>query len=265
LIDHLDELRRRLLYALAAVCIGTLLAYGLYDLLILPFLKAPLDALAGRIDNPFIVDNPLLRALCRETRNLPENSLALHMIDPLEGVMTKVKASFFGGFILAFPVVLLQAWKFIAIGLTPVERRGIRVFLPAALLLFVAGVAVAHALLLPPVFYFLLVAQAGDIIPQLTVSRYVLVVAYACLAAGLIAQMPLLILLLTRIGLVTPQQLAAKRKYAILFIFIVAAILTPPDVVTQILLALPMMVLYEFSIILARLGSRSTKGGGQDG
>ena len=177
----------------------------------------------------------------------------LHFIDPLEVFMVKLKASLFAGFVLAFPFVSWQTWKFVGCGLTARERSACRVFIPVSLILFSAGLLAASFVMAPIVLYFLVIIVGHSLVPMLTISRYVSLVVICCLVFGLSFQLPLVIYMLTRFGLVNPETLAEKRKYAVLIIFISAAMLTPPDIVTQILIGLPLIVLYEAGIVVSRM------------
>ncbi len=253
LVEHLAELRRRVLFCLAAAILGMLAAYSCYDPWILDLLKGPLDTLAGRTDNPFVLDNPLLRFLKSSSGELESLNLNLHFIGPTEGFMMKVKASLFAGAILTSPFIFYQVWLFVSAGLTKRERKTVRGFLPASFVLFMCGALLAYLIMLPIILYFLVVVGGRGLVPMFTISKYVSLVIICCLALGLIFQMPLIILFLTKLGIVSPKSLTTKRKYAIFLMFVLAAVLTPPDIVTQMMMAVPMIVLYEVSVLLAKL------------
>ena len=252
LTDHLDELRRRAILCLLAVVAGMIAAYSFYNPWILNLLRAPLDCLAGR-ENPFVVDNPLVRLLKASSPESANLSLDLHFIGPMEVFMVKIKSSFFAGAILASPLICYQVWKFISAALKETERKVVGIFAPASLILFACGVAIAYFIMLPVILYFLVVVSGAGLVPTLILSKYTSMVVLCCMAFGVVFEMPLVILFLVRLGIVTPQFLAAKRKYAILAMFVISAILTPPDIVTQVMMALPMIFLYEVSILLARM------------
>ena len=255
LVDHLAELRTRAAVCLIAALAGMLLSYALYDPWIANLLRGPLDALSGRTDNPFAVETPLLRLL-RPSGGAIHPKLDLHFIGPIEVFMTKLKASFFAGLVLMSPLLFHQIWAFVSVGLRPGERRGAFLLAPASLALFLCGVAIAYLLMLPVVLYFLVIVSGRGLVPTLILSKYVSLVVVCCLAFGVIFEMPLVILFLARLGIVSPAMLRRNRKYAVVGTFIVAAVLTPPDVVTQVLMALPMLVLYEASVWLAKLAWR---------
>ena len=256
LVEHLAELRKRLLFCVIAVVIGMGIAWMCYDPWILNLIKGPLDSLGDRGDNPFVLDNPLLRYLRSSAEESEELNLNLHFITPLEVFMVKLKVSLFAGLIIASPFVLWEIWKFVSIGLTKKERRGVMVFPPIALGFFLCGVLIAYFIMLPVILYFLVVVSGRGLVPTLILSKYTSLVVLFCLTFGVAFEMPLVILFLSKLGIVTPKFLKEKRKYAILLIFLSAAILTPPDVVTQVMVAVPMVLLYEVSIWLSRLAWR---------
>lgn len=250
--EHLEELRRRLIFCVVAVLIGAIVGYCSYHSVILDFLRGPLDALRGTGDNPFAAGNPF-PAIFKFASAVPDNlNLDLHYTGPLEGFLVKLKASFFAGIIIAFPIILYQAWRFVSAGLKKNERRLIAVYFPVSLLLFAVGIAFAYFIMLPAALYFLIVVASSGLKPVLVISRYVSLVIVLSLALGVIFEIPLVVLFLSRIGLVTPALMRRNRKYAILLIFISAAVLTPPDIVTQFMLAVPIILLYEVSILVSK-------------
>ena len=258
-IEHLAELRQRLIYSLVATFAGMILAYSVYDPWLLDLIKGPLDALAGRVQNPFVLDTALqnvLGGLCAESERL---HLDLHFVGPMEGFMVKLKASFFVGLVLASPFVFYQVWQFVACGLRDVERKIFRIFMPISLFLFLCGLLIAYFLMMPFVLYFLVIDASVGLIPMLIISKHLSLVVAFCIGFGLIFEMPLVVFFLSRFGLVSPDWLVHNRKYAIFVMFIVAAVLTPPDVVTQVMMGIPMMVLYEISIILSRVAWQKRK------
>ena len=261
LIGHLDELRRRVIYCAVTCLLGTVIAYYLYDPWILNLLRAPIDIIADRPDNPFVWSNPLFRLLASSSAG---TEIDLHFIGATEVFAVKLRVSFFAGMILTSPFILAQVWMFVAAGLTAKECGAIRMFIPASFGLFMIGVLIAYTVMVPIVLYFLVIVIGRGVVPMLIISKYVSLVVMCCLGFGLTFEMPLVILLLTKLGLITPQFLVAKRRYAILLIFIVGAILTPPDVITQMLMALPMIALYEASILISKIAwARRQKGLGK--
>lgn len=252
LTEHLAELRTRLLIALAAVAIGAGAGFALYDVGLLDVIRAPFDTLAGRTDNPFVAAQFVARWLSLTPNPVPNPPINLHFFSPIEVFMVKIKVSLLAGVVLAAPVVFWQLWAFVGAGLQEREKKAARIFLPASLTLFAIGIALAWFLMLPIVLYFLIFVTGEGLVPSVGLSKYASLVAASCLSFGLIFQLPMALFFLTRFGIVTPAFLAKQRPYAILLMFILAALLTPPDIVTQALMALPMIVLYEVGIAVSR-------------
>ncbi len=173
-----------------------------------------------------------------------------------EAFFTYMKVAFFAGAFLSFPVLLAELWRFIAPGLYRRERRAILPFLVATPLLFFAGGAMVYYVVLPLAWPFFLSFQSGADVTALPVQlearigEYLDLVMTLIFAFGLCFQMPVLFALLGRAGIVKAKTLAAGRKYAVVAIFVCAAFLTPPDVISQILLALPMLALFELSLFI---------------
>ena len=263
--EHLRELRARVILSLVAVVLGMIIAYVFCPDVVYPMLRAPLDALQGRAaDNPFVLHTPLLDALAEQQRGRTPggdggsaDSVQLHYLSLVDPLIVRLKVSLVAGFILALPVVVYEVWAFVAAGLYAHERRYVLVFGPASLVLFLVGAALAYFVVLP-VGVVVLINQGHlfDLKPLLMLKEYAPFVMWLMFGFGVIFQMPLVVVFLTRIGVVGPAGLARSRRYAILLIVIVAACLTPPDVFTQIAMAVPMMGLYELSILLSRLVSR---------
>lgn len=225
-LEHLDELRKRLSVSMAAILVGCLIAFTFVDK-IYKFVMDPLNAL------------------------LPKGSLFIYN-EPTEAFVLYVKMALLAGVIMAVPVILLQAWLFIAPGLYAKEKRLAVPFIVLATIGFVGGAAFTHYLLFPWMWIFF-ASFANDKLtfyPRIepVFGLYVKMV----LAMGLVFQMPAIVYSLARIGLVTARFLIKSFKYAILIIFIAAAVITPSgDMLTQTLFALPMIGLYLISIVIA--------------
>jgi sec-independent protein translocase protein TatC len=176
-----------------------------------------------------------------------------------EGFFTQVKVAFFVSICVSFPIILLQIWRFVAPGLYKNEQRAIFPFLLATPVLFAMGALMVYYLVIPLAWDFFLSfemqggqgALAIEVEPR--ISEYLSLVMRLMFAFGVSFELPVLLLLLVKAGLMTADGLASKRKYAILLAFIAAAILTPPDVISQVLLAVPVILLYELSILGALL------------
>ena len=241
--SHLEELRKRIVVSLVVIGIGFILTFS-YSETILRSLKRPLTT-----DLIFSRTYPFLRAVPR-----PGTPIDLIFLAPAEAFWMHMKIAFLTGLMLALPVLLHQIWKFIAPGLLPHEKRYALPFVILATMFFVFGLLFCFFFVLPFALKFLLTYKTENLKPMISVGNYVDFTSKFLLAFGLIFELPLAIAIAARMGLVTPQWLSKKRKYAILINFTIAAILTPtPDIFNQTLMALPMCLLYEVGILAARL------------
>ncbi|THK40146.1 twin-arginine translocase subunit TatC [Ensifer sp. MPMI2T] len=242
LIEHLIELRTRLMWAVGAFFVAFLVCFyfakQLFNFLVLPFKWAV--SWAG----------------------LSHRNVELIYTAPQEFFFTQIKVAMFGALVIAFPVIASQIYKFVAPGLYKNERAAFLPFLIASPILFLIGGALVYFFFTPMVMWFFLAMEQGggegqvaiQLLPK--VSEYLSLIMSLVFAFGLVFQLPVVTTLLARVGFVTAQGLAEKRKYAIVIAFVVAAVLTPPDPVSQIGLALPAILLYEISIYTARLVER---------
>jgi sec-independent protein translocase protein TatC len=230
LIGHLLELRARLLRAVVALL--------LVFFALLPFANRLYSWLA----------KPLLATLPAGA-----HLVAIEVASPF---FTPVKLAFFAALMLTMPFLLYQAWAFVAPGLYRHEKRMARPLLAAAVALFYLGCAFAYFLVLPMVFAFLNRVTPVGVTMMTDISHYLDFVLVMFVAFGTSFEVPVAVVILVLLGLVTPAQLSQARGYVIVGIFVVAAVLTPPDAISQLMLALPMMVLYELGLIAARLVAR---------
>lgn len=178
----------------------------------------------------------------------------LIVISVTEALFTKLKVAVFTGLLLALPVILYQLWTFLLPALKTSEKKYLRYLVPMSFFLFIAGIAFGFKVVFPlGVKVLLTTFVVGSIVPMVTLSNYLSFTIAFLLPFGLIFELPLIILFLSKLGIVSPKYLKEKRKYAILIIFVVAAALTPgPDVISQLLMAAPMYILYEASILVSR-------------
>jgi len=257
LLDHLIELRRRLIVCALALVVGFLFCFAfstqIYILLLEPF-EAGSSLLAAQKaaghHGPFDL---LLVLMHLKAAPAVSGELKLVFTAPLEFFFTKVKLAVFGAIVVTFPVLAWQLYRFVAPGLYRRERRAFLPFLIASPVLFTLGGALVYFVMLPFVLWFSLNQQivgAGHVSVQMLpkVSDYLSLVTTLLLAFGLCFQLPVVLSLLGLAGLVNSRLLRSGRRYAIVGVFVVAAILTPPDPISMISLALPICLLYEVSI-----------------
>jgi sec-independent protein translocase protein TatC len=176
---------------------------------------------------------------------------------PAEAFMATVWLTLLGGFILSLPVTLYHVWAFTTQGLMPHERRFIKIFGPLSFVFFIAGAAFAYYVILPIAFRFLLSFSSEYVVPMITIQKYISFAGSMILAFGCVFEMPLILAFLAKIGIATPEFLRQKRRYAVVIILIVSAFLTPPDVITQLLMAGPVILLYELGIVFAGLSRKA--------
>jgi sec-independent protein translocase protein TatC len=226
LIAHLLELRTRLLRALAGIALVFL----------------PLAIYAQQLYT--VLAQPLLRLM-------PAGSsmIATEVAAPF---LTPFKLAAVVAFVLALPWVLYQVWAFVAPGLYRSEQRLVAPLLLSSTLLFYAGVAFAYFFVLPAVFTFTIAFAPEGVAVMTDITKYLDFVLALFVAFGLVFEVPVALVLMVWSGFVTPATLASKREYVIVGVFVVAAILTPPDVVSQIMMAIPTYLLYEVGIVAAR-------------
>ena len=269
LLDHLAELRTRLIACAWALGLGFLLCFyfskDIYIFLLAPFERAA-DLMAAQKAAGKLGAFDLLKTVfgLKALPHSQADNLHLVFTEPLEFFFTKVKLAGFGAIVLAFPVLAFQLYGFVAPGLYKRERRAFLPFLTAAPVLFLLGAALVYFVMLPFVLWFSLNQQivgGGQIQVQLLpkVSDYLTLVTSLLLAFGLCFQLPVVLSLVAMAGMVTTEMLVTARRYAIVGVFIVAAILTPPDPVSMMSLAIPGVLLYEVSILCVWLIERRRK------
>lgn len=245
LIEHLAELRSRIIWSILAFVVAMVLSYTVWQ----------------------PIYNFLTQPICRELAERGQDC-QLQIIKLQEGFFTAINISFFGGFVLAFPVIGYQLWRFVAPGLYRSEKQAFLPFLLASPIMFFLGASFAYYIILPMAYDFFLGFQQGPVVAtadQVTNERQVAGIAFQgsmqeylgltmkfLLAFGLSFQLPVLLTLMGKAGLASADGLASIRKYAVLGILVLAALVTPPDVISQVVLFVVVYGLYEISIQLVR-------------
>jgi sec-independent protein translocase protein TatC len=233
--SHLEELRSRLMRIFIVLGILFALCYlikeRLFEILTIPLVVA-----------------------------MPESSSMIFTSLP-EAFFTYLKVSFFAAIFLGSPYILYQLWKFVAPGLYESERKNVIPFVIFSTIFFIGGALFAYYIVFPFGFKFFLAFGTELIRPMLSIREYLSFTFKLLLAFGIIFELPIFMFFLARIGLVNSKTLTTKRKYAILLVFIIAALFTPPDVVTQVLMAGPLMLLYEISIWVVKVGEKKASRG----
>jgi sec-independent protein translocase protein TatC len=223
LLTHLLELRQRLIKCVIAIAVGSVIAFIFYEW-IFYILKLPAD------------------------------ELNLVFIEMTEMLGTIMRVCLIAGIIIAMPYLVFQGIMFVSPALTPREKKYVYIILPWIALMFMGGVAFGYFVLIPPATRFLLSFGADIASPEIRVGNYIAVIARLLLAIGIVFEMPVITTFLARLGVLKPHWLSDHRRTAIIVAFILAAIITPTfDPINQCLVAIPLIILYEMSIWLARL------------
>lgn len=234
-LDHLEELRWRIIWSLVAVLVGCVLGF---------FVVTELNVI-GILERP-------IRHMMPDQR--------LMYTSPTTPIIVTFKLAFVVGIVLALPVLAYQAWAFFSPALYEHERRYILPAIAVGFVLFLAGVAMAYFLILPLGLRFLLGFQAETLAPIITIDEYLKFATSIILAFGAIFEMPVLLVVLAFLGIVTPEMLRRFRRYALVIIAVLSAVLTPADPWTMMAMFLPMVILYEISIWLVRIVVRPGRG-----
>lgn len=226
IVEHLSELRKVLIVSAIAILIGGLICFFAWGDLLFDIVTAPLNDL----------------------------DVSLVYISMPEAFITKIKIALVAGVILVSPIVFWQFWSYIVPALHQNEKKIILTLLPASIILFASGILFAYFTVFRFAASFLLLVAGEGLEAMISISRYVSFFLGFLLPFGIIFQMPLVVLFLTRIGLVTSAKLVSYRKYVIVLSFVVGAVLTPtPDIVSQLFMAGSLLVLYEVSVLVSKL------------
>jgi sec-independent protein translocase protein TatC len=234
LTEHLIELRKRLTNSLIALGIGFIACYYFKDWLFT------------------VITKPL-------TQVLPKSSYLIYT-GLTQAFFTYMKIALFASLLLTSPFIFYQIWKFISPALLPKEKKYVLPFVLSSTVLFLSGVLFGYFVVLPPAFEFFVSFNNEYLRAMISFGDYLSFLVTFLLGFGVSFQLPILIFFLAKLGIVTDKLLSKNRKYAILLIFIVAAVLTPsPDALSQILMAIPLMFLYEVSIFVAKFAGKKEK------
>ena len=220
ILRHLEELRTRIIRSLIAIAVGSAIAY-------------------------FYIED-IMRYLTLPTGRL-------YYLQPAEAFFTYIKIAIFAGFLLALPVVFYQAWKFILPALTVRERTVIGILVPSSVLLFVAGLAFSFFLVLPAALQFFVGFSTENLQPMFTLHQYFDFVLAFILPFGAVFELPLLVIVFAKLGFISSKFLQSKQRIVIFLAFVVGAVISPtPDIFTQSMIAIPLILLYELSYLVVR-------------
>jgi sec-independent protein translocase protein TatC len=247
-LQHLEELRWHIIRSILAIVFFMIIAFIFKNILFNTIILGP--------KSPDFITNRLLcelgeylktAALCINTK--PLNLISIKMSGQ---ITTHITAAMVAGLILAFPVILWEFWQFFKPALKPSEARYAKGAVFAASGLFFIGVLFGYFMLAPLSIHFLSSYEIDpSVVNQINVRSYIGTLTSICLATGLVFELPIVAFFLTKIGIITPTFMRKYRKHAIVIIFIIAAIITPPDVFSQTLVAIPLLILYEVSILIS--------------
>ncbi len=224
--DHLEELRSRIIKSILIV-IGLFFINWVFKARILDIVKKP-------------------HSITMKNLGL---SQSLQVLSYQEGFYAYIKLCLIASVFMAYPIILFQVWRFVEAGLFKKERRYVKTFAPISYIAFVTGVLFGYYFLIPYGLQFLIKILGGGVQPMITMSQYISLVMMLTLALGFVFQLPLVMLFISKIGILKAEDFIKWRMYAILIIFILAAVITPPDPFTQVMTALPMIILYEVGIL----------------
>ncbi len=250
-LDHLEELRWLLVRSSTAIVILAIAVYFVSDFIFDDIIFGPTK-----------VDFVTYRFFCdashylgfAETICIEELPFTIQNTSMEGQVNVFVWTCITAGFILGFPYLLWEVWKFISPALYESERKYAKVFVITASLLFFIGVLFGYYVIVPMSVNFVATFSVSDVVKnEFNLESYISMIKTSVIAGGLFFELPIIIYLLTKIGLVTPTFLQNTRKYAVVIVLIIAAIVTPPDVVSQITVAVPMLLIYEISILISKL------------
>ncbi len=256
-LDHLEELRWHLIRATLGVLIIATLAFIFSRSIFKLIIFAPLE-----------MSFPTYKMLCKAGQFIGVDSSfcaeSLPMIIQNRTMAGQFSADIWtaitAGFVISFPYVIYEFWKFISPGLHETERKYSRGFIIVSSILFFIGVLFGYYVVCPLSINFLANYNISEVVDnQIDISSYIALVRSTALASGIIFELPIIIYFLTKIGLVTPQFLKKYRKYALVIVLIMSAIITPPDIASQVIVAIPVLILYQVSILISKIVIKNKK------
>lgn len=220
LVEHLTELRYRLLVSVGAVLLFSIVGF-IYAEETINFLARPVGDLV--------------------------------FLSPAEAFFTHLKVAVLSGFMLALPFLLFQFWRFLLPALKQHEKKFLIILIPSSLILFLLGFSFCLYVVLPIGIRFFMGFATEGLLPMISLNSYISFLTRLIIPFGLVFEMPLIMGLLVRLRIITPEQIIRARKFIIVIIFVIGALLTPPDIISQILMALPLLLLFEGSLIISRI------------
>jgi sec-independent protein translocase protein TatC len=240
LMEHLTELRDRIIKVVLALVVGMVISFLLYT----PIFQFLIEPYEGIANNGNALD--------------PEGRLL--QVDPLEGFGIRMKLALYGGIAIAMPVILWQLWRFITPGLYPNEKRYAIPFIVSALLLFVLGAGLAYYTLPKALEFLVDIGGSDNFVTAFAPGKYFSLITYMMLAFGIGFEFPILLIFMQMAGIATPKMLASWRRYAIVGICVLVAVITPSgDPISMLMLSVPMVVFYEAAIVIGRLMARKKR------
>ncbi|HCX65746.1 MAG TPA: twin-arginine translocase subunit TatC [Eubacteriaceae bacterium] len=236
IVDHLGEVRKRLFIAIGSFILLSLATFSYVD--------------------------DVIQFLIQNSKDL---GYQLVYLTPSELFTQYIKISLIAGIALASPIILYQIWAFIKPGLEKGEKRVVFLSLFFGMICFVMGVVFAYIVVVPTMFHFLMNVDQNNIVaPTISIQSYINFILSTLIMFGIVFELPVITVLLSELGLIRAEWMVKSRKIVIVFLFIVGALITPPDIISQVLVAIPILILFEFSIVLSRIiGARKKKRSGE--
>jgi len=249
-LDHVEVLRWHLVRSTVAVLLFSVIAFMMKSFIFDVIIFAP--------KNPDFIT---YRFFCEASKYFGADGMCIdelpftfQSLGMSEQFSVHIWTSITAGFIIAFPFIVWEFWKFISPGLYETERKGAKTFIIISSLLFFIGVLFGYYVVTPLSVNFLGSYSVSDLVERnIKIDSYISLVRSSVLASGLIFELPIIMFFLTKMGLITPQFLRKYRKHALVLVLLLAAIITPPDIISQIIVAIPILILYEISIIISAI------------